>query len=128
MSRPFCPRCVRFAPGTTCFKPAGIPMGVLNQVVVTLDELEALRLADLNGLYQEKAAEQMKISRPTFARIVEAARKKVADALIHCKALRLEGGTVIIKGENASEESSGRSQTRRRIQNRVPGRQTRGRY
>jgi len=98
MPRPFCPRCIRFAPGVTYFKPAGIPMSDLNQVVVTLDELEALRLADLNGLYQEKAAEQMKISRPTFARIVEAARKKVADALIHGKALRLEGGTVIIKG------------------------------
>ena len=94
MPRPFCPRRIRFAPGVTYFKPAGIPLRVLNEVVVTLDELEALRLADLNGLYQKQAAEQMKISRPTFARIVEAARKKVADALIHGKALRLEGGPV----------------------------------
>jgi len=97
MPRPFCPRRIRFAPGVTYFKPACIPLRVLNEVVVTLDELEALRLADLNGLYQEQAAQRMKISRPTFARIVEAARKKVADALVYGKALRLEGGTVVMK-------------------------------
>ena len=108
MPRPFCPRCIRFAPGVTYFKPARIPMSDLSQVVVTLDELEALRLADLNGLYQEQAAEQMKISRPTFARIVEAARKKVADALIHGKALRLEGGTVIIKGDKNMPGKNGK--------------------
>ncbi len=62
---------------------------------MALDELEALRLADLQGLYQEQAADQMKISRPTFARVIESARKKVADALINGKALRLEGGPVI---------------------------------
>jgi len=86
-------------PGVTYFKPAGIPLRELEEVVVTLDELESLRLADLDGLYQEQAAEQMKISRPTFARIVEAGRKKVAEALIHGKALRLEGGVVITKGD-----------------------------
>jgi uncharacterized protein len=68
-------------------------------VTLTLDEVEALRLADLQGLYQEQAAEQMKISRPTFARIIEEARRKVAEALIHGKALRLEGGAVIVKGD-----------------------------
>ena len=95
MPRPFCPRRVGFVPGVTYFKPAGVPMCELNEVVVTLDELEALRLADLEGRYQEQAAEQMKISRPTFARVVESARKKVADALINGKALRMEGGPVI---------------------------------
>ncbi|HPF98521.1 MAG TPA: DUF134 domain-containing protein [Kiritimatiellia bacterium] len=99
MPRPCCPRRVGFTPGVTYFKPAGVPLRELEEVVVTLDELEALRLADLNGLYQEKAAEEMKISRPTFARVVESARKKVADALIHGKALRMEGGAIIIKGE-----------------------------
>jgi uncharacterized protein len=108
MPRPFCPRRIRFEPGVTYFKPAGIPMVVLHEVIVTLDELEALRLADLNGLYQEQAAEQMKISRPTFARIVEAARKKTADALIHGKALRLEGGTVIIKGNKNMPGKNGK--------------------
>jgi len=70
----------------------------LAQVILTLDEVEALRLADLQGLYQEQAAAQMKISRPTFARIIEAARRKVAEALIYGKALRLAGGAVILKG------------------------------
>lgn len=84
------------------FKPAGVPACALEQVTLTLDEVEALRLADLNGLYQEQAAAQMKISRPTFSRIIEEARRKVADALIHGKALRLEGGVVKIKGEPQS--------------------------
>jgi len=70
---------------------------MLRQIALTLDELEALRLADLQGLYQEGAAKQMKISRQTFARIVEKARRKVADALIHGRALRLEGGVVRIR-------------------------------
>ncbi|MBU1693434.1 MAG: DUF134 domain-containing protein [Verrucomicrobia bacterium] len=95
MPRPFCLRKVGFVPGVSYFKPAGVPLRELAEVVVTLDELESLRLADLNGLYQEPAAEQMKISRPTFARVIESARKKVADALIHGKALRLEGGPVL---------------------------------
>ncbi len=98
MPRPFCPRHVQFVPGTTYFKPAGVPLRELEEVVLALDELEALRLADLQGLYQEQAAEQMKISRPTFARVVESARKKVADALSNGKALRLEGGPVVQPG------------------------------
>jgi len=92
-------RRIGFVPGVTYFKPAGIPLRNLEEVVVTLDELEALRLADLEGLYQEQAAEQMKISRPTFSRVAEAARRKVADALINGKALRLEGGSVMLKNE-----------------------------
>ena len=99
MPRPCCMRQIGFVPGVIYFKPAGIPLRELEEVVVALDEVEALRLADLQGLYQEQAAEQMKISRPTFARVVESARKKVADALIHGKALRMEGGCVITKGE-----------------------------
>jgi len=59
-------------------------------VTLALDEVEALRLADLKGLYQEQAAGQMKISRSTFSRIIEQARWKVADALVHGKALRIE--------------------------------------
>ena len=97
MPRPCCLRHVGQTPNAQYFKPAGIPIRLLEEVVLGLDELEALRLADLNGLYQEQAAEQMKISRPTFSRIVEQARRKVADALIHGKALRLEGGAVVMK-------------------------------
>lgn len=76
------------------FKPAGIPARMLDEVVITLDELESVRLADFEGLYQERAAELMGVSRPTFGRIVEAARRKIADALIHGKLLRIAGGSV----------------------------------
>jgi uncharacterized protein len=99
MPRPCCLRHVGHTPCTDYFKPAGIPMHMLEEVILALDELEALRLADFDGLYQEQAAEQMKISRPTFSRVIELARRKVADVLIHGKALRLEGGTVVMKGE-----------------------------
>jgi uncharacterized protein len=61
---------------------------------MTLDEFEALRLADLEGLYQEQAAARMGVSRATFGRIVEAAHRKVAEALVHGKSLRIQGGPV----------------------------------
>ena len=99
MPRPCCLRHVNHAPAAVYFKPAGVPACTLEQVTLTLDEVEALRLADLQGLYQEAAGKEMQVSRATFARIVEVARKKVADALIHGKALRLAGGTIIVKGE-----------------------------
>jgi predicted DNA-binding protein (UPF0251 family) len=98
MPRPCCLRHIGFAPHVGLFRPMGVAGCALEQVVLTLDEVEALRLADLEGLYQEQAAAQMKISRPTFSRIVENARRKVADALIHGKTLRLEGGAVRMKG------------------------------
>ncbi len=96
MPRP--PRCRRIAqqPDATYFKPRGIPIHELEEVVLTLDELEALRLADKEGMYQDQAAERMKISRPTFGRIIEAARRKVADALAEGKALRIEGGNFVM--------------------------------
>ena len=94
MSRPVQARKIEFVPRITFFKPAGVPRLELEEVALTLDELEALRLADLNGLYQEKAAPKMAVSRSAFARILESARRKVADALVHGKCLRLEGGAV----------------------------------
>ena len=90
MPRPFCKRFAGGQPGVSLFKPAGVPADKLELVVLSLDEVEALRLADLNGHYQEAAADQMKISRATFARIVESARRKVADALVHGKALQIQ--------------------------------------
>jgi len=102
MSRPCCLRQIGFKPGAGFFRPVGVPGCMLEVVTLTLDEVEALRLADLNGLYQEQAAKEMGISRPTFSRIIEGARRKVADALIHGKALRLEGGAVQMKGEQKS--------------------------
>jgi len=78
------------------FKPAGVPRSELEEVVLSLDEFEALRLADLEGLYQEQAAERMGVSRPTFGRTVESAHRKVAEALVGGKALRIEGGNVAV--------------------------------
>lgn len=87
-------RRVGLLPGSSLFKPAGIPARELDEVVLEVDEFEALRLADYEGLYQEQAAERMGISRQTFGRIVEVARKKVAQALVKGLALRIEGGEV----------------------------------
>jgi uncharacterized protein len=94
MPRPHCLRVVSGTPASVVFKPAGIPMSELEAVVLTLDEFEALRLADLEQQYQEPVAAQMGVSRPTLSRILESARRKVADALVHGKALRIEGGAV----------------------------------
>ncbi|HUI08194.1 MAG TPA: DUF134 domain-containing protein [Verrucomicrobiae bacterium] len=96
MPRAHCPRRIRQLPSATYFKPAGIPLRTLEEIALALDELEALRLADLTALHHETAAEQMGVSRATFGRIVERARRKVADALINGKALRLEGGPVLL--------------------------------
>ncbi len=65
---------------------------MLEEVILTVDECEAIRLADLEGLYQEQAAEKMKVSRQTFGRMIEAAHRKIAEALVKGKALRIEGG------------------------------------
>jgi tRNA (cmo5U34)-methyltransferase len=103
MPRPQCPRRVAEPPRCLYFKPAGIPMSGLEEVALSVDELEALRLADLEGLYQDEAASRMGVSRPTFARIVEASRRKVADALVHGRALRIGGGRVAFVGRVASD-------------------------
>lgn len=91
MPRPRKCRRIGFAPDVLYFKPAGIPLRDLDEIGLSLDELEALRLADLEGFYQEDAAEKMGVSRQTFANIVMAAHKKIAESLIHGKALRIEG-------------------------------------
>jgi uncharacterized protein len=71
-------------------------MSVLTEVVLAFDELEAIRLSDLEGRYQEDAAAEMGVSRQTFGRIIEAAHRKVAEALCHGKALQIAGGIVEI--------------------------------
>lgn len=92
MVRPRKPRRVAFLPGVTYFKPRGIPLRLLEEVQLSLEELEAIRLKDLEELEQEDAASLMGVSRPTFQRILEQARHKVAEALVQGKALRIEGG------------------------------------
>ncbi len=94
MSRPPQHRRIAAPPRCGLFKPAGIPASTLEESLLTVDEFEALRLADAEGLYQEQAAERMGVSRQTFQRIVTAARHKVADALVHGKALRIVGGAI----------------------------------
>jgi predicted DNA-binding protein (UPF0251 family) len=81
-------------PPQTYFKPRGVPVAQLDEIRLSVDELESLRLADLEGLYHEYAAARMNVSRATFGRIVEAARKKVAEVLVKGQALRIEGGIV----------------------------------
>ncbi|MCL5431834.1 MAG: DUF134 domain-containing protein [Patescibacteria group bacterium] len=90
MPRHKIPRCVRFNPDVIYFKPQGIPLRMLEEVVLRADELEALKLYDVDGLEQTKAAEKMKISQPTFARILDSANKKIAEALVKGKAIRIE--------------------------------------
>lgn len=96
MTRPCKCRTVSELPRASVFKPRGVPMSGLETVNLGLDEFEAVRLADLEGLYQEAAAEKMKVSRQTFGNIIESARKKIADALVNSKALVIEGGPVAV--------------------------------
>ena len=90
MTRPKKYRCVRCRPDSTYFKPRAIPLTELEEVAVSMDELEALRLADYEGLYHEDAAGRMEISRQTFGRILSEARRKVAECLVKGKALKIE--------------------------------------
>lgn len=92
MPRPKKGRCVTCRPGSAYFKPRGIPMTELDEVSLSIDELEAVRLADYEKLYHEEASKKMAISRQTFGRILGDARKKIAECLIHGKALRIEDG------------------------------------
>jgi predicted DNA-binding protein (UPF0251 family) len=94
MPRPRHCRRIAHLPQVNFYKPRGIPLSTLQQVTLTVDELEAIRLADLEGLYQEDAAKRMNVSRQTFGRILESAHKKIADTLVNGKALLIEGGTI----------------------------------
>jgi predicted DNA-binding protein (UPF0251 family) len=90
MPRPLCPRKISHTPPATYFKPAGIPLRDLQEIVLAADELESLRLADCKELYHVDAAKQMGISRQTFDRIIRHAHCKVASALVQGLALRIE--------------------------------------
>ena len=96
MPRPRQCRRVWQLPQANYYKPRGIPLSVLEEVTLTVDEFEAIRLTDLEGLYQADAAEKMNISRQTLGRILESAHKKIADALVNGKALLIKGGPIEI--------------------------------
>jgi predicted DNA-binding protein (UPF0251 family) len=90
--RPLKCRRVSFFPQVDYFKPAGMSLHELEEVLLSLGEAEAVRLKDLEGMDQETGAENMNVSRPTFQRILASGRKKMADALLNGKSIRIEGG------------------------------------
>jgi predicted DNA-binding protein (UPF0251 family) len=92
MGRPKKCRWVETEPGVTFFKPRGIPLRSLEQTVITVDELEAMRLADFLEMTQEEVAQKMQVSRPTVTRMLARVHRAVADALVHGKAICIEGG------------------------------------
>ena len=97
--RPKKTRWVKCEPGERCFRPQYKPLNKLNGVLLTIDEFEAIRLADCEGLKQQDAAKKMRISRPTFSRIISSARNKVGDALVNVKAIKIDGGCCKVIGK-----------------------------
>ena len=89
MPRPRIKRRLRFSPNATYFKPRGVPLSSLEEVELLPDELEAIKLYDVDRLKQTEAASKMKVSQPTFARILSSARIKIANAIIYGKAIRI---------------------------------------
>lgn len=89
MARPIKPRKVFFNPQAVYFKPRAVPLSLLEEVDLSLDELEALRLCDFKSLNQSEAAKKMKVSQSTLHRILSSARKKTAEALAKGKAIRI---------------------------------------
>ncbi len=92
MVRPHKERRVEKLPPLTHYKPVGIPLHNLEEIILTIEEMEAIRLADIEQLDQAAAADSMEISRPTFHRIVNRAHQKIASALWQGQALRVDGG------------------------------------
>ena len=94
MARPRNCRRIHGKPDTLAFKPVGVPASACEQIELGLDEIEAIRLADVEGLYQEDAARAMNVSRQTFGRILTEARRKVARAIVEGNMLLIKGGEV----------------------------------
>jgi len=106
MPRPRKCRQIGFMPDVTYFKPQGIPLRFLEEVSLSFEEIEAVRLKDMEGLEQEQAAVKMQISRPTFQRILASARNKIATAILSGKAIRIEGGHYKVSGQPPAAEGS----------------------
>jgi len=84
-------------PDVTYFKPRGVPLRSLDEVELTVEEFEAVRLNDLEKMKQVEVAEKMGISQPTLHRLLQSAHEKIADALTKGKAIRINGGDYFIK-------------------------------
>ena len=106
--RPCCKK-VEELPGVTYFKPRAVPLSALEEVIITVEELEALRLAHKEGLYQQEAASRMGVSRPTFGRVLDAAHRKVTKALVEGCALRIEGGSFCMMGPERCEQCAAKA-------------------
>ena len=104
MTRPFKCRRVSSSPRAYYFKPRAVPLCELEEITLQIDEIEALKLADLHKKDQRAAAAVMKISRQTFGNILASARGKLADAVVNGKALKIEGGPVeVMRGPCGGE-------------------------
>jgi len=90
MVRPLKPRLIKGCPQVFYFKPQGIPLSFLEEIVLMSDEFEAINLYLIDDLDQTGAAKKMGISQPTFARILQRAHKKIAQAIVFGKAIRIE--------------------------------------
>jgi len=95
--RPRCPRRIENEPVISYFKPRGVPLSDLDVVLLSLEELEAVRLVDLEGLNQEEAAQRMGISRRALWEDLQNARRKIVDALVKGKAIEIKGGRYTVK-------------------------------
>ena len=108
MPRPRRCRRILSEPTICAFKPVGMRAIELEESVLTMDEFEALRLKDFEGLEQEEAAKKMGISQPTINRILNSARSKISDALVNCKMIRIEGGEYEVIGRRRGCRRRGR--------------------
>jgi len=99
MVRPKKPRFVESEPSVTYFKPRAVPLSQLEEVDLSIEELEAIRLKDLECEGQVDAAKRMGVSQPTLHRLLVSARRKVAEALVHGKAIKIHGGSNSIRKE-----------------------------
>lgn len=127
MPRPRIPRKVSFHPEATYFKPVGIPLGELEQEVLTHDEVEAIRLIDHDKIEQNEACKKMGISQATLSRLLSSARQKISQALVHGKAIKIYEGDIELKkildrkkGFNRGKKvGRGRGRPKKRRQNSI---------
>jgi predicted DNA-binding protein (UPF0251 family) len=95
--RPRCPRRIENEPDVTYFKPRGVPLDGLDVVILSLEELEAVRLIDLEGMEQEQASQKMGISRRAFWEDLQGARRRIVEALVGGKAIEIKGGSYMVE-------------------------------